>query len=207
MNFKIFIFIFIVVNISNVHAYDNSVVTNIYSQVAKLYEGHKIHGKSVSAFSRFVGVRGGGVKNEFFDEEMSKFTNLVTAVSNNCLSIATDWQTYETNEMVRFTVLSAVGYAGYGNYTNFVNTIVVVSQTNSMYCTLETLDFLISPYGTPGEAYLGLNFHESTISNILDTIRYKANIANDTNIVSSCDAFLSGEWKREYLDMKTSGGL
>ena len=142
MNFKIFIFIFIVVNISNVHAYDNSVVTNIYSQVAKLYEGHKIHGKSVSAFSRFVGVRGGGVKNELFDEEMSKFTNLVSAVSNNCLSIATDWQTYETNEMVRFTVLSAVGYAGYGNYTNFVNTIVVWGEVGVIVQTLNLYSFV-----------------------------------------------------------------
>ena len=70
MNFKILIFIFIVVNISNVHAYDNSIVTNIYSQVAKLYEGHKVHGNPVSSYSRFLGVRGGGINNEFFDDEI-----------------------------------------------------------------------------------------------------------------------------------------
>ena len=127
MNFKILIFIFIVVNISNVHAYDNSIVTNIYSQVAKLYEGHKVHGNPVSSYSRFLGVRGGGINNEFFDDEIRKFTNLVEIVSNNCASIAANWRTYETNEMVRFTVLSAVGYSGYDNYTNFVNTVITPS--------------------------------------------------------------------------------
>ena len=102
MNFKILIFIFIVVNISNVHAYDNSVVTNIYSQVAKLYEGHKIHWKSVSAFSRFVGVRGGGVKNELFDEEMSKFTNEDLATKMN------DVINFIQNEISRIKKIPAV---------------------------------------------------------------------------------------------------
>ena len=109
MNFKIFIFIFLVVNILNGHAYDNDVVTNIYGKVTKLYDGHKVHGNPVSSYSRFLGVRGGGINNEFFDDEMRKFTNLVEIISNNCVSIAADWRTYETNEMVRFTVLSAVG--------------------------------------------------------------------------------------------------
>ena len=207
MNFKILIFIFIVVNISNVHAYDNSIVTNIYSQVAKLYEGHKVHENPVSSYSRFLGVRGGGINNEFFDDEIRKFTNLVEIVSNNCASIAADWRTYETNEMVRFTVLSAVGYSGYDNYTNFVNTVITPSCSLLYTNRWATVKFMLDPYGTEMEHQLALNYENPIVSNIVQRIKAESVLQSNTNYVNWCSEILSGEWKRWYLDMKMSGAL
>ena len=207
MNFKILIFIFIVVNISNVHAYDNSIVTNIYSQVAKLYEGHKVHGNPVSSYSRFLGVRGGGINNEFFDDEIRKFTNLVEIVSNNCASIAANWRTYETNEMVRFTVLSAVGYSGYDNYTNFLNTVITPSCSLLYTNRWATVKFMLDPYGTEMEHQLALNYENPIVSNIVQRIKAESVLQSNTNYVNWCSEILSGEWKRWYLDMKMSGAL
>ena len=207
MNFKIFIFIFLVVNILNVHAYDNDVVTNIYGKVTKLYDGHKVHGNPVSPYSRFLGVRGGGINNEFFDDEMLKFTNLVEMVSNNCVSIAADWRTYETNEMVRFTVLSAVGYSGYDNYTNFVNTVITPSCSLLYTNRWETVKFMLDPYGTEMEHQLALNYENTIVSNIVQRIKSESILQSNTNYVNWCSEILSGEWKRWYLDMKMSGAL
>ena len=207
MNFKILIFIFIVVNISNVHAYDNSIVTNIYSQVAKLYEGHKVHGNPVSSYSRFLGVRGGGINNEFFDDEIRKFTNLVEIVSNNCASIAADWRTYETNEMVRFTVLSAVGYSGYDNYTNFLNTVITPSCSLLYTNRWATVKYMLDPYGTEMEHQLALNYENPIVSNIVQRIKAESVLQSNTNYVNWCSEILSGEWKRWYLDLKMSGAL
>ena len=207
MNLKIFILIFLVVNISSVHAYDNDFVTNVYSKVTKLYEEHKVHGNLVSSYSRFLGVRGGGVNNEFFDDEIRKFTNLVEIVSNNCASIAADWQTYETNEMVRFTVLSAVGYSGYDNYTNFVNTVITPSCSLLYTNRWETVKFMLDPYGTEMEHQLALNYENPIVSNVVQRIKSESILQSNTNYINWCSEILSGEWKRWYLDMKISGAL
>ena len=207
MNLKIFILIFLVVNISSVHAYDNDFVTNVYSKVTKLYEEHKVHGNPVSSYSRFLGVRGGGVNNEFFDDEIRKFTNLVEIVSNNCASIAADWQTYETNEMVRFTVLSAVGYSGYDNYTNFVNTVITPSCSLLYTNRWETVKFMLDPYGTEMEHQLALNYENPIVSNVVQRIKSESILQSNTNYINWCSEILSGEWKRWYLDMKISGAL
>ena len=207
MNLKIFSLIFLVVNISSVHAYDNDFVTNVYSKVTKLYEEHKVHGNLVSSYSRFLGVRGGGVNNEFFDDEIRKFTNLVEIVSNNCASIAADWQTYETNEMVRFTVLSAVGYSGYDNYTNFVNTVITPSCSLLYTNRWETVKFMLDPYGTEMEHQLALNYENPIVSNVVQRIKSESILQSNTNYINWCSEILSGEWKRWYLDMKISGAL
>ena len=207
MNLKIFILIFLVVNISSVHAYDNDFVTNVYSKVTKLYEEHKVHGNPVSSYSRFLGVRGGGINNEFFDDEIRKFTNLVEIVSNNCASIAADWQTYETNEMVRFTVLSAVGYSGYDNYTNFVNTVITPSCSLLYTNRWETVKFMLDPYGTEMEHQLALNYENPIVSNVVQRIKSESILQSNTNYINWCSEILSGEWKRWYLDMKRSGAL
>ena len=73
--------------------------SNIYSRVKSMYEGHWL-----SPFDYFLAVRGGGVEMEM---ETTNFFTFVSFVSNNCSAIAADWPTYETNEMVRFTTLSA----------------------------------------------------------------------------------------------------
>ena len=207
MNLKIFILIFLVVNISSVHAYDNDFVTNVYSKVTKLYEEHKVHGNPVSSYSRFLGVRGGGINNEFFDDEIRKFTNLVEIVSNNCASIAADWRTYETNEMVRFTVLSAVGYSGYDNYTNFVNTVITPSCSLLYTNRWETVKFMLDPYGTEMEHQLALNYENPIVSNVVQRIKSESILQSNTNYINWCSEILSGEWKRWYLDMKRSGAL
>ena len=207
MNLKIFILIFLVVNISSVHAYDNDFVTNVYSKVTKLYEEHKVHGNPVSSYSRFLGVRGGGINNEFFDDEIRKFTNLVEIVSNNCASIAADWRTYETNEMVRFTVLSAVGYSGYDNYTNFVNTVITPSCSILYTNRWETVKFMLDPYGTEMEHQLALNYENPIVSNVVQRIKSESILQSNTNYINWCSEILSGEWKRWYLDMKISGAL
>lgn len=207
MNLKIFILIFLVVNISSVHAYDNDFVTNVYSKVTKLYEEHKVHGNPVSSYSRFLGVRGGGINNEFFDDEIRKFTNLVEIVSNNCASIAADWRTYETNEMVRFTVLSAVGYSGYDNYTNFVNTVITPSCSILYTNRWETVKFMLDPYGTEMEHQLALNYENPIVSNVVQRIKSESILQSNTNYINWCSEILSGEWKRWYLDMKRSGAL
>ena len=207
MNLKIFILIFLVVNISSVHAYDNDFVTNVYSKVTKLYEEHKVHGNPVSSYSRFLGVRGGGINNEFFDDEIRKFTNLVEIVSNNCASIAADWRTYETNEMVRFTVLSAVGYSGYDNYTNFVNAVITPSCSLLYTNRWETVKFMLDPYGTEMEHQLALNYENPIVSNVVQRIKSESILQSNTNYINWCSEILSGEWKRWYLDMKRSGAL
>ena len=207
MNLKIFILIFLVVNISSVHAYDNDFVTNVYSKVTKLYEEHKVHGNPVSSYSRFLGVRGGGINNEFFDDEIRKFTNLVEIVSNNCASIAADWRTYETNEMVRFTVLSAVGYSGYDNYTNFVNTVITPSCSLLYTNRWATVKFMLDPYGTEMEHQLALNYENPIVSNVVQRIKSESILQSNTNYINWCSEILSGEWKRWYLDMKMSGAL
>ena len=69
------------------------------------------------------------------------------------------------------------------------------------------MSFLLSPYGTPCDPSIGLNYDNPVVSNIITRIRQVEVSLNQTNGVNACDAFLSGEWKREYLEMKAAGAL
>ena len=182
---------------------DNLLASNIYAQVRSVYA----HDTWRPLYKYFDAVRGGGVRMDLEDRDMPKFLALTACVSNHCAEVAADWRTYETNEVVRFTTLSAVGYSGFCNYTNFVDIVATRRLSDPSLCSWDTVQFLISPYGTPGEAYLGLNCDLPVVSNIVLKIRQIAVMENNTNAVNGCDSFLSGEWKRQYLEMKAAGAL
>ena len=194
-------------NIRICYSQENSLVTNIYTKTMYVYSDYVFLGRQRTPEYFFSGVRGGGVNFELDGIHLARFTNLVEIVSNNCVSIAADWHTYETNEMVRFTVLSAVGYSGYDNYTNFVNTVITPSCSLLYTNRWASVKFLLDPYGTEMEHQLALNYESSGISNIVQKIKAESVLQGNTNYVNWCNKILSGEWKRWYLDMKMSGAL
>lgn len=182
---------------------DNLLASNIYVQVRSVYA----YDTWQTLYDYFYAVRGGGVRLDLEDRDMPKFLALTVCVSNHCAEIAADWRTYETNEVVRFTTLSAVGYSGYSNFTNFADIVTTQILSNPSLCSSCTMNFLVSPYGTPSETCMGLNYDNPVVSNIITRIRQVEVSLNQTNGVNACDAFLSGEWKREYLEMKAAGAL
>ena len=109
--------------------------------------------------------------------------------------------------MVRFTVLSAVGYSGYDNYTNFVNTVITPSCSLLYTNRWETVKFMLDPYGTEMEHQLALNYENPIVSNVVQRIKSESILQSNTNYINWCSEILSGEWKRWYLDMKRSGAL
>ena len=173
--------------------------SNVYVQVRQLYGGN-----GRTPFDHFVGVRGGGMAQEM---EMQSLVPFVHFVSNHCAEIAADWPTYETNEMVRFTTLSAVGYSGFANYTNFVDVVLSRYESNTNSCSWSTIKFMKSPYGTTQEVALELNYDVPAVSNILLRMRSAAIANGDDKMRQACDCELSGEGNRNYLEMKAAGAL
>ena len=167
--------------------------SNIYSRVKSMYEGHWL-----SPFDYFLAVRGGGVDLEMPTADFFEFASFV---SNNCSAIAADWPTYETNEMVRFTTLSAVGYSGVDNYTNFVDRILALHEGNVNSCGWETVRFLFHPYGTASHNTLDIYYDTSTVSNIIQRVRAIAIQRGDTNLLFTCDFMASGAQKQIILEM------
>lgn len=207
---KYILMIFIIccgINVRLCHAQEADLLTNIYTKVFCVYSDYVFLGRQRTPEYFFSGVRGGGVAMELEGEHLTRFTNLVEIVSNNCASIAANWRTYETNEMVRFTVLSAVGYSGYDNYTNFVNTVITPSCSLLYTNRWATVKFMLDPYGTEMEHQLALNYENPIVSNIVQRIKSESVLQSNTNYVNWCSEILSGEWKRWYLDMKMSGAL
>ena len=170
----------------------NTLASNVYSKVKQLYAGHR------SPFDFFITVRGGGVDLEMPTADFFEFASFV---SNNCSAIAADWPTYETNEMVRFTTLSAVGYSGVDNYTNFVDRILALHEGNVNSCGWETVRFLFHPYGTASHNTLDIYYDTSTVSNIIQRVRAIAIQRGDTNLLFTCDFMASGVQKQIILEM------
>ena len=170
----------------------NTLASNVYSKVKQLYAGHR------SPFDFFITVRGGGVDLEM---PTANFFEFASFVSNNCSAIAADWPTYETNEMVRFTTLSAVGYSGVDNYTNFVDRILALHEGNVNSCGWETVRFLFHPYGTASHNTLDIYYDTSTVSNIIQRVRAIAIQRGDTNLLFTCDFMASGAQKQIILEM------
>lgn len=204
--------IFIVLNfcllcVVQCYAQQNSLVTNVYSKTMHVYSDYVFLGRHRSQEYFFSGVRGGGVDFELDGIHLERFMDLVSVVSNNCEAIASDWHAYETNEMVRFTTLSAVGFSGYNNYTNFVRRLLdsydEVPRTNSW----KSIQFISGPYGTPMDFQLALNYESSIVSNLISRIKEHAAVNNATNDFNWCNKVLSGEWKRNYLIMEAAGAL
>ncbi len=176
----------------------DALASNIYAQVWNLYKDYR------SPFNQFLAVRGGGFFNEM-DEQCIQ--PLAIIVSNNCTAIADDWQTYETNEMVRFTTLCAAAYSGFDNYTNFLDRILARYESDTNSCSWATVRFIFSPYGTVSDIALELNYDAPAVSNILQRMRVIA-VANDNvQLLQKCDRLMSGEAKRELLELKAGGAL
>ena len=206
---KILGFIFLCIGCKLISfANPNILITNVYEKCLCVFQDYRLQGYAITPEDRFLAVRGGGVNFELDGIHLERFMELVKVVSNNCSQIASDWYSYETNEMVRFTTLSAVGCSGYNNYTNFVDKLLAFAETDTRTNYFGSLDFMMSPYGTKAESKLALNYASMIVSNIV--LRFKAqSLKNaDTNNIQWCDEVLSGEWKRDYLDEEsTMGGL
>jgi len=172
----------------------DTVASNVYSLVKNIYRRYR------SPFDHFTTVRGGGVASEM---EMSEIMPLVEFVSNHCASIAVDWPTYETNEMVRFTTLCAVGFSGYDNYTNFADKVLALYEANTNACSWDTIKFIHDPYGTASENSLSLNYDQPVVSNLLLRIKAKAIEIGDPDRPDICEEQLSGAARLDCLDRQS----
>ena len=172
--------------------------SNVYAKVKHLYEGDWMR-----PFDYFLAVRGGGVDKEM---ETAAFFDFRNFVSNNYEAIASDWRTYETNEMVRFTTLSAIGYTGFDNMTNFADRILSDYEADTNFCSWATIEFVDAPRGTRANIhYLSMNYDKPGISNLIQRIRTLAVAKGDDNIRDGCDYKLSGASKAECLDLIAIG--
>lgn len=195
------------INVSFCYAQEENLVTNIYAKTIRVYSDYVFLGKQRTPEYFFSGVRGGGIDFELDGVHLERFMDLVNVVSNNCSEIASDWHTYETNEMVRFTTLSAVGYSGYGNYTNFIDRLLTYSETDTRTNYWHSLRFIMSPYGTKQENKLALRYEDATVSNFFVRLRQQAINYGETNSVNWCNDVLSGEWAKDHLQMEAAGTL
>ena len=186
---------------------ENALLMNVYLKSSQVYQNHYLNGRLRSPERYFRCVRGGGVDFELDGIHLERFMDLVKVVSNNCSQIASDWYSYETNEMVRFTTLSAVGYSGYNNYTNFVDKLLTFAETDTRTNYWRSLRFIMSPYGTRQENRLALNYETGSVSNFFQRLRDQAIKHGETNSVSWCNDVLSGEWAKDHLQMEAAGAL
>ncbi len=193
---------------AKVCAADNyCLLTNIYQKTSHIYSDFVFCGRLRTPEYFFLGVRGGGVNFELDGIHLEGFMELVKVVSNNYAAVASDWYSYETNEMSRFTILSAVAYLGYDSYTNFVDRILEYSETDVRTNYWRSLRFIMSPYGTKQENRLALNCENATVSNFFQRLRQQAINNGETNSVNWCNDVLSGEWKKDHLQMEAAGAL
>ncbi len=154
----------------------------------------------------YHGVVGGG----FLQDGMSdQFTSFCSFVSNRCEDIVSDWPTYETNDMVRFTLQSAIGFCGFKCQTNLAVKVLSLYEGSTNTVSYGTVEMAGFPYGVPldAENYLALHYDTPGVSNIITRIQNIAVAMSDTNTVDVCVQCLSGEKKREYLEMKACGAL
>ena len=180
---------------------DFDLVTNVYAKANAVHEGN-----GQLPYDYFLGVRGGGFLN---DGMTDKFVSFCGFVSNRCNEIVADWPAYETNEVVRFTVHSAIGFSGFSNLTNLAERVLTLCEANSGAISSESLKMIRVPYGTPfdSEEYLALNIQVPGVSNIVQRLRCIEATKAHTNAVIFCDSCLSGERKEWVNDMKAAGAL
>ena len=205
---KILGFIFLCVGCKLISFADtNILITNVYEKCLCVFQDYRLQGYAITPEDRFLAVRGGGVNFELDGIHLERFMELVKVVSNNYAAVASDWYSYETNEMSRFTILSAVAYLGYDSYTNFVDRILEYSETDVRTNYWRSLRFIMSPYGTKQENRLALNYENATVSNFFQRLRQQAINNGETNSVNWCNDVLSGEWKKDHLQMEAAGAL
>ncbi len=177
---------------------EGALPSNVYARVRSLYQGHW-----QTPFDHFLAVRGGGVEQELSTTNFSSFCSFV---SNNFESIVADWQVYETNEMVRFTTLSAIGYTGFTHMTNLADRILSEYEADTNYCSWATIRFINLPHGTKANTYyLAMNYELPAVSNLISRIKALAVAHGDDSMRNICDEDLSGESKRHALDLMEIG--
>lgn len=178
---------------------DWSLQTNIYAQAHSLYEG-----QGMSPIRCFHAVRGGGFANDGMTDQFLAFCSFV---SNRCNDIVAEWPAYETNEVARFTVQSAIGYTGFSNLTNLAERVLSLYENDPDSISDRTLRMVEFPYGTPfmAENYLAFNYDVPGVSNIINRIRSIGASNSKINTVLYCDEVLSGE-RRQWLQIMMEAG-
>jgi len=176
---------------------DDCLLTNLYARAHMIFVSGD--GDLSKSDSRFDCVRHGGMLNELEDHEWQSFSNLCTIVSNCYPTILQNWEKYHTNEVVRFSVLNAVAFSGECVYTNFFERFVA-NFTPPNDSDMESLRYLVAPFGTPMEQQVAMKYDDPVISNLLSRIVILAETHGDTNLVISCRQRISGCVKQYMLE-------
>ena len=183
--------------------------SNVLEKVRTVYADGNVSADEDTINRRFLGVRGGGVHNELEGIGLVAFSNLCAVVSNDAVFIVNSWNSYATNECVRFSVLCAAGFSGCNFFTNFTDRIVSFYESPNgaaLDCRYSDLRFLMSPYGTPMERYFVNSFDQEGVSNLLVRVSSILGRQSSTNDLAWCNRILSGERKRIYEQEQADGG-
>ena len=202
---------------------DITMVTNVYDRVNEVYAFTNVCGERPeneigradweidrlrwNSYEYFNSARHGGFRFGYVND---KFRSLCALVSNRCDEIVADWPAYETNDVARFTLISAIGFTSkLSNMTNIANKVLTMYETDHASISEDTLDLIRWPLGTPMEMeqYLGLNSDVPGVRNMIQRLRSIAVVNSNTNAIEFCDECLSGERKRWLREMMAAGAL
>ncbi len=191
---------------------DITMVTNVYDRVNEVYAFTNVCGERPeneigradweidrlrwNPYEYFNSARHGGFRFGYVND---KFRSLCALVSNRCDEIVADWPAYETNDVARFTLISAIGFTSkLSNMTNLANKVLTMYENDHASISEDTLELIKWPLGTPAEMeqYLGLNYDMPSVNSIIQRLRTIAVVNSNTNTVRFCDKCLSGERKR-----------
>jgi len=175
--------------------------TNVYARTMAIYEAERIE-RGYDMERTFRGIKSGPICHEV---SMTNFVPFCAFVSNRCDAILADWRTYETNDMVRYMTLCALGFSGFSNYTNFLSQTLLRYESNTNYCGWGTIKHLLNLRGTRAAYYLDLNYETREVGDMVRTIKQLAQGEGDTKTVNYCDRILSGNSKRECQDLIAIG--
>ena len=221
MKMKTMVAMFLVAVSSQAMFADITMVTNVYDRVNEVYAfttvcGERPTGAEAVAewekdrlrwnpYYHYISARHGGFR---FGYANDKFRSLCALVSNRCDEIVADWPAYETNEVARFTLISAIGFtSNLSNMTNLANKVLTMYENDHASISEDTLELIEWPLGTPAEMeqYLGLNYDMPSVNSIIQRLRTIAVVNSNTNTVRFCDKCLSGERKRLISAMIEAG--
>ena len=180
-------------------ATSEELVSNIYSRVSLIFK----EDGGLNTESYFGGVYGGD--GYLWGSLKQPFLEFVPVISNNAVQITEDWNSYATNEVVSYTVLSAIGFSGFNVYTNFLKSMLLQYEQSQTSNNWEVVRYLLLSINTPLENGLLLNNDNVAVSNMLLRIKTFAIQRNETKIKRLCERFISSEARRRYLDMIEMG--
>ena len=222
MKMKTMAAMFLVAVASQAMFADITMVTNVYDRVNEVYAFTNVWERPTGAdamalwdkdrlrwnsYEYFNSARHGGFRFGYVND---KFRSLCALVSNRCDEIVADWPAYETNDVARFTLISAIGFTSkLSNMTNLANKVLTMYENDHASISEDTLDLIRWPLGTPMEMeqYLGLNSDVPGVRNMIQRLRSIAVVNSNTNAIEFCDECLSGERKRWLREMMAAGAL